>query len=168
MHRVFRSQPHFPISDFDEMCRCARSIQCLAGVSFLLFYLQGTQVENALRVSSAAVSGVVSSFPTEFTWLSVFPSSTQSTRAFFFFFCLSISSGAHNHALSCSFLIACKIWFYCWCGVAENIMFMCALAIRFFLFSTADKYRRNRQCRAAQFTVSPELENVDASSVETV
>lgn len=104
---------------------------------------------------------------TAFTWLSVFSSSTQLTRVTFFCFRLSISSGAHNHALSWSFLIACKIWFYCWCGVAEDIMFICALAICFLLFYTAEKYPQNRQCRAAQFTVLPKLVEVDASSVET-
>lgn len=154
------------------MCRYARSIQCLAAVSFLLFYF----TDHTRGKCAASILGCCVCCCLKFShWihmafcLLVFSSSIDASvlvlYSFFFFVFsfISISSGAHthNHALSWSFLIACKIWFYCWCGVAAHIMFMCARwRFVFSLFLTAAKYPQNRQCRAAQFTV-------DASSVET-
>lgn len=119
------------------MCRYARSIQCLAAVSFLLFYF----TDHTRGKCAASILGCCVCCCLKFShWihmafcLLVFSSSIDASvlvlYSFFFFVFsfISISSGAHthNHALSWSFLIACKIWFYCWCGVAAHIMFMCA------------------------------------------
>lgn len=75
----------------------------------------------------------------------------------FFFINFIWCTQTHSHALSWSFLIACKIWFYCWCGVAVDILWsMCArCALAFFLFAAENYPEQTMQCRAAQFTGLP-------------
>lgn len=136
--------------------RCARSIRRSVGVvSFLWFYTLAVH-HNAAAAAIAIVSrSCCRNFPVEFTShsFSSFRLRTQPRRVFFFlnqFHRMVHSAHSAAHALRWSFLIACKIWVYCWCGVAVDIM--CAR----WVFTLSWKLpQKQTQCRAAQFTVSP-------------
>lgn len=119
--------------------------------------------------------------------LLIFPPSSHSFSPFrfhaigAFFLSNFMWCSAHKPDLSWSLLIACKIWFYCWCVVSlcVDIMFMwadCWLCLAVLLadlpfriiFFTAENYRNADNARAAQFTVSPVRNGWRARLVENL
>lgn len=171
------SQPHLSICNFHEMCRCARSIRCRC--KLLIVLLTGhtdAHKTKMLRISSAAAVAeaydAISGWLLPFShWIHIaFRLLVFRTIDAYFFYQFHLAHTKHKHGLSWSSLIACKIWFYCWSGVAMDIMFMCALAVRWrfgFSYFSQLKITPNKPNAELLNLRFHQLENVDAWSVES-